>query len=73
MSRSQYMGFVYECEAKEMAKLSMGWVDVPTTAQEVGQYVHSWSAGTQEEFYRGEIFKWHGSNQIKNSPGIPRR
>ena len=26
------------------------WVDVPTTAQEVGQYVHSWSAGTQEEF-----------------------
>ena len=50
MSRSQYVGFVFECEAKEMAKLSMEWVDVPTTAQEVGQYVHSWSAGTQAEF-----------------------
>jgi hypothetical protein len=25
-------------------------VDVPTTAQEVGQYVHSWNAGTQNEF-----------------------
>ena len=50
MSCSQYKGFVYECEAKEMAKLSDGWVDVPTTAQEVGQYVHSWSAGTQNEF-----------------------
>ncbi len=50
MSRSQYMGFVYECEAKAMAKLYDGWVDVPTTAQEVGQYVHSWNDGTQNEF-----------------------
>ncbi|HZK53238.1 MAG TPA: PD-(D/E)XK nuclease-like domain-containing protein [Desulfosporosinus sp.] len=50
MSRSQYVGFVYECEAKEIAKLSDDWVDVPTTAQEVGRYVHSWSAGTQDEF-----------------------
>ena len=50
MSLSQYVGFVYECEAKEIAKLSDGWVDVPTTAQEVGQYVHSWNAGTQAEF-----------------------
>ena len=50
MSCSQYAGFVYECEAKEMAKLSMEWVDIPTTAQEVGQYVHSWCAGTQDEF-----------------------
>ncbi|WP_459929875.1 PD-(D/E)XK nuclease-like domain-containing protein [Desulfosporosinus burensis] len=50
MSRSQYTGFVYECEAREMAKLSDVWVDVPTTAQEVGQYVHSWNAGTQDEF-----------------------
>lgn len=50
MSRSQYTGFVYECEAKAMAKLADVWVDVPTTAQEVGQYVHSWNAGTQEEF-----------------------
>jgi len=50
MSRSQYIGFVYECEAKEMAKLTMAWVDVPTVAQEVGQYVHSWSAGKQAEF-----------------------
>ncbi len=50
MSRSQYTGFVYECEAKEMAKLTMEWVDVLTVAQEVGQYVHSWNAGTQAEF-----------------------
>ena len=50
MSRSQYAGFVYECEAKEIAKLDDVWVDVPTTAQQVGQYVHSWSAGTQDEF-----------------------
>ncbi|HBP64076.1 MAG TPA: hypothetical protein DD730_07360 [Desulfosporosinus sp.] len=50
MSRSQYTGFVYECEAKEMAKLSDVWVEVLTTAQEVGQYVHSWSAGTPEAF-----------------------
>jgi hypothetical protein len=50
MSRSQYVGFVYECEAKEMAKLADAWVDVPTIAQEVGQYVHSWSAGKQAEF-----------------------
>ncbi|MDP4160344.1 MAG: PD-(D/E)XK nuclease-like domain-containing protein [Bacillota bacterium] len=50
LSRSQYRGFVHECEAKEMAKLSGDWVDVPTTAQEVGQYVHSWNAGTQNEF-----------------------
>ncbi len=50
MSRSQYTGFVYECEAKAMAKLADVWVDVPTIAQEVGQYVHSWNAGTQDEF-----------------------
>jgi len=50
MSRSQYTGFVYECEAKEMAKLSDVWAEVSTTAQQVGQYVHSWSAGTQDEF-----------------------
>ncbi|HZK56167.1 MAG TPA: PD-(D/E)XK nuclease-like domain-containing protein [Desulfosporosinus sp.] len=50
MSRSQYAGFVYECEAKAMAKLSDVWVEVPTTAQEVGQYVHSWNAGTLEKF-----------------------
>jgi len=50
MSLSQYVAFVYECEAKAMAKLSDVWVDVPTTAQEVGQYVHSWNAGTQDEF-----------------------
>ena len=50
MSRSQYVGFVYECEAREMAKLADIWVDVPTTAQQVGQYVHSWNAGKQFEF-----------------------
>jgi len=50
MSRSQYVGFVYECEAKEMAKIADVWVDEPTTAQQVGQYVHSWNEGKQFEF-----------------------
>ena len=50
MSRSQYKGFVYECEAKEMAKLSGAWVDGPSIAFDIGDYVHSWNDGTQQEF-----------------------
>ncbi len=66
MSRSQYTGFVYECEAKEMSKLSMGWVDVPTTAQEVGQYVHSWSAGTLEEFRANHPGMFTKANSLRS-------
>ena len=65
MSRSQYVGFVYECEAKEIAKLSDGWVDVPTTAQEVGQYVHSWIAGTQDEFRVNHPSMFTKANTLK--------
>jgi len=50
MSRGQYKGFAYECEAKEIAKLSGVWVDEPSIALEVGQYVHSWNDGTRREF-----------------------
>ncbi len=50
MSRSQYVGFVYECEAKEMAKIADVWVNEASTVQQVGQYVHSWNEGKQFEF-----------------------
>lgn len=49
MSRSQYEGFL-ECEAKQMAILNGAWVDEPSIALEVGQYVHSWNDRTQREF-----------------------
>lgn len=66
MSRSQYVGFVYECEAKEIAKLSEVWVDVPTTAQEVGQYVHSWNAGTLEEFRANHPNMFTKANSLRS-------
>jgi len=66
MSRSQYTGFVFECEAKEMAKLSREWVDVPTVAQEVGQYVHSWSAGTQDEFRANHPSMFTKANSLRS-------
>lgn len=50
MSRSQYKGFAYECEAKEIAKLSGVWVDEPSIALEVGSYTHSWNDGTRHEY-----------------------
>ena len=50
MSRSQYKGFAYECEAKEIAKLSGVWVDEPSIALEVGSYAHSWNDGTRREY-----------------------
>lgn len=66
MSRSQYMGFVYECEAKEIAKLSGEWVDLQTTAQEVGQYVHSWNAGTQDEFRANHPSMFTKANSLRS-------
>lgn len=65
MSRSQYTGFVYECEAKEMVKLTGDWVDVATTAQEVGQYVHSWNAGKQKEFQENHPNMFTKANTLK--------
>ena len=50
MSRGQYKSFAYECEAKEIAKLSGVWVDEPSIALEVGQYVHTFNDGTRREF-----------------------
>jgi len=56
MSRGQYKSFL-ECEAKEIAKLDRAWVDEPSTALEVGQYVHTFNDGTRSEF-------------ISNHPGM---
>ena len=71
MSRSQYVSFVYECEAKEIAKLANSWVEVPTTAQEVGQYVHSWSAGTQAEFRVNHSSMFTKANTLKARGAYP--
>ena len=63
MSCSQYKSFVYDCEAKTMAKLNGAWVDEPSTALEVGSYTHSWNDHTQREFIANfpGMFKKDGS------------
>jgi len=63
MSRSQYKGFAYDCEAKEIAKLSGEWVEEVGVALMVGSYLHSWNQNTQREFIanRPEMFKKDGS------------
>lgn len=62
MSRSQYQGFL-TCEAEAMAKLRGEWVDEPSTALLVGQYVHSWSEGARRDFIANNpsMFKKDGS------------
>jgi len=65
MSRSQYTGFVYECEAREMAKIADVWVGVPNTAQEVGHYVHSWNAGKQFEFMMNHPSMFTKANTLR--------
>lgn len=57
MSRGQYKEFAYGCEAKQMATLNGAWVDEPSIALEVGQYVHTFNDGTRSEF-------------ISNHPGM---
>ena len=49
MSRGQYKSFL-DCEAAVMATLKGAWVEPPSIALEVGQYVHSWNDGTRQEF-----------------------
>jgi len=49
MSRSQYQGFL-SCEAAAMAKLSGAWIEKPSEALLVGQYVHAWASGTQRDW-----------------------
>ena len=65
MSCSQYKGFVYECEAKEIAKLSGAWMDLPSTALEVGQYVHSWSAGKMLAFIEEHPTMFKANHALK--------
>ena len=59
MSRGQYKSFAYECEAKEIAKLSGEWVDAPFLPFLIGQYVHSFNDNTRSEFIANhpEMFK----------------
>ena len=59
MSRGQYKGFAYECEAKEMAKLKREWVDPPFLPFLIGQYVHSFNDNTRSDFIANhpEMFK----------------
>lgn len=49
MSRGQYKSFL-DCEAAVMATLNGAWVEPPSIALEVGQYVHSWCEGERREF-----------------------
>ena len=49
MSRSQYLGWL-ECEAKQAAILAGEWVEEPTEAMLVGQYVHAWCEGKRQQF-----------------------
>jgi len=49
MSRSQYLGFL-SCEARQMAILAGEWVEEPSEAFLVGQYIHAWAEGTRKEF-----------------------
>lgn len=62
MSRGQYKSFL-ECEAKQMATLNGAWVDDPSIALEVGQYVHTFNDGTIREFIADHpgMFKKDGS------------
>ena len=63
MSRGQYKGFAYECEAKEMAKLEGRWAEESSLALEVGSYTHSWNQGTRRDFISNHpnMFKKDGS------------
>ena len=61
MSCSQYQGFL-ECEAKQMAKLQGRYIEEPTEALIVGNYVHSYmeSQEAHEQFcneHFNDIFK----------------
>lgn len=49
MSNSLYKDFL-ECEAKTMASLKGQWLEEPSEALLVGQYVHSFSDGSTPEF-----------------------
>ena len=63
MSRGQYKEFAFGCEAKEIAILNGAWVDEPSIALEVGQYVHTFNDGTIREFIANHpgMFKKDGS------------
>lgn len=65
MSRSQYIGFAYVCEAREMAKLAGTWIEFLTTPLIVGNYVHSWNSGTQVEFVANNPWIFTKANTLR--------
>lgn len=63
MSRGQYLDFTTKCEAAAVATLRGEWVEEPSTALLVGQYLHSFFEGSLPEFIaeHPECFKKDGS------------
>ena len=50
MSRGQYLDFTTGCEAATVASLKGEWVEEPSTALLVGQYVHAFFEGALPDF-----------------------
>lgn len=72
MSCSQYQGFL-ECEAKQMAKLQGRFMEEPTDALVVGNYVHTYMEGPEshEQFCKEHLndiynIKVLKSGEVKN-------
>lgn len=73
MSCSQYQGFL-ECEAKQMAKLQGRFVEEPSEALIVGNYVHTYMEGKEpheafckehfDDIYKTKVDKKTGQIQI---------
>ncbi|MDP4158190.1 MAG: PD-(D/E)XK nuclease-like domain-containing protein [Bacillota bacterium] len=61
MSRGQYLDFL-TCEAQALAKVKGEWIEEPSDALLVGQYVHTFNDGTRPEFIslHPEMFKKDG-------------
>ena len=64
MSRGQYKNFL-DCEASVMATLNGAWVEPPSIALEVGQYVHSWCEGERREFISNHPNMFTKSSSLK--------
>jgi len=65
LSHSQYLNFVFGCEAKSMAELQGEWQEEPTKEMLVGSFIHAWNEGTSEEFKKEhpEMFSTRGKTK----------
>lgn len=69
MSCSQYQGFL-ECEAKQMAKLQGRFVEEPSEALIVGNYVHTYMEGKEpHEAFCKEHFDDIYKTKVDKKPG----